>query len=209
MIKAIETRYAGCRFRSRLEARWAVFFDALKIGWEYEPEGFELPSGRYLPDFRLPDAGAWVEIKGQKPTKRELRLLIELGHAVSETGDKVRMIPGDVPRKVTGMKIRQELVIGIPVLTAMPQYAIVPPSTDPTHTLGPSRDLVADIERCHGIPVDHWDAVQSLWLPGGEPPSLTGPTLDAANAEAQRINDALMAARSARFEHGESGTPRP
>lgn len=28
-IRAIETRYAGCRFRSRLEARWAVFFDHL------------------------------------------------------------------------------------------------------------------------------------------------------------------------------------
>ena len=29
MIKAIETVYNGYRFRSRLEARWAVFFDAL------------------------------------------------------------------------------------------------------------------------------------------------------------------------------------
>lgn len=27
-IKPIETRYKGCRFRSRPEARWAVFFDA-------------------------------------------------------------------------------------------------------------------------------------------------------------------------------------
>lgn len=53
-IKPIETEYSGVRFRSRLEARWAVFFDALGISWEYEPEGFELPSGRrYLPDFRL------------------------------------------------------------------------------------------------------------------------------------------------------------
>ncbi len=30
-IKAIETRYKGYRFRSRLEARWAVFFDALSV----------------------------------------------------------------------------------------------------------------------------------------------------------------------------------
>lgn len=51
-IKAIETRYRGYRFRSRLEARWAVFFDALGIEWQYEPEGFELADGtRYLPDF--------------------------------------------------------------------------------------------------------------------------------------------------------------
>ena len=33
-FKAIETKYKGFRFRSRLEARWAVFFDALGIEWE-------------------------------------------------------------------------------------------------------------------------------------------------------------------------------
>jgi hypothetical protein len=30
-IKAIETRYKGYRFRSRLEARWSVFFDAMEL----------------------------------------------------------------------------------------------------------------------------------------------------------------------------------
>lgn len=53
-IKPIETIYNGYRFRSRLEARWAVFFDALGVDYEYEPEGFNLPNGgRYLPDFRV------------------------------------------------------------------------------------------------------------------------------------------------------------
>lgn len=42
MIKAIETGYKGFRFRSRLEARWAIFFDVLDVPWEYEPEGFDL-----------------------------------------------------------------------------------------------------------------------------------------------------------------------
>jgi len=56
-IKAIETRYAGCNFRSRLEARWAVFFDHLGIKWEYEREGYVGVRGTpYLPDFWLPDA---------------------------------------------------------------------------------------------------------------------------------------------------------
>lgn len=64
MIKAIETRYKGYRFRSRLEARWAVFFDALDVPWEYEPEGFDLgAAGRYLPDFWLNPWGAWFEVK--------------------------------------------------------------------------------------------------------------------------------------------------
>ena len=67
MIVAIETRYAGCRFRSRLEARWAVFFDQLGITWEYEPEGYATSVGNYLPDFRIhvPDDyyPYWFEVK--------------------------------------------------------------------------------------------------------------------------------------------------
>lgn len=71
-LKAIETIYQGYRFRSRLEARWAVFFDAVGLKWEYEYEGFELREGlRYLPDFFLPDLKYWIEIKGQPLTQRE------------------------------------------------------------------------------------------------------------------------------------------
>lgn len=62
-IKAIDTRYGGYLFRSRLEARWAVFFDQLGLKWDYENEGYELPSGRYLPDFSLPAFNLLVEIK--------------------------------------------------------------------------------------------------------------------------------------------------
>lgn len=78
-MKAIETKYKGYRFRSRLEARWAVLFDYLAIPWEYEKEGFDLgAAGYYLPDFWLPttydrigNAGIWAEIKGQNPTESE------------------------------------------------------------------------------------------------------------------------------------------
>lgn len=66
MMRAIETRYNGYRFRSRLEARWAVFFDALGIQYQYEPEGYELSDGtRYLPDFWLHSfhGGMLVEVK--------------------------------------------------------------------------------------------------------------------------------------------------
>jgi len=54
IIKPIETLYKGYRFRSRLEARWAVCFDYCKVKWEYEAQGYKLPSGNYLPDFYLP-----------------------------------------------------------------------------------------------------------------------------------------------------------
>lgn len=68
MIKAIETRYNGYRFRSRLEARWAVFFDALGVKWEYEKEGYDLGEwGWYLPDFWLPEPHeCFVEIKAHR-----------------------------------------------------------------------------------------------------------------------------------------------
>ena len=75
-IRAIETVYNGYRFRSRLEARWAVFFDTIGAKWEYEPEGFELKDGTYyLPDFLLHDVQGrgsfddtfdiYIEIKGK------------------------------------------------------------------------------------------------------------------------------------------------
>jgi len=73
-MKAIETLYRGYRFRSRLEARWAVFFDELDVTWDYEPQGFDLgKAGWYLPDFWLEDHGCWLEVKGSDPTVDERR----------------------------------------------------------------------------------------------------------------------------------------
>lgn len=66
--KAIETQHAGIKFRSRIEARWAIFLDSLKLTWEYEAEGFDLGDGVwYLPDFWLAKLRLWVEIKGADP----------------------------------------------------------------------------------------------------------------------------------------------
>lgn len=71
-IKPIETVYNGYRFRSRLEARWAVFFDAAGIPYDYEPEGFKLENGkRYLPDFYLPWFKAFVEVKRKNLSEQE------------------------------------------------------------------------------------------------------------------------------------------
>lgn len=73
-LKAIETTYQGIKFRSRLEARWCVFFQELGIEWEYEKEGFELGKGiRYLPDFWLPKLKCWFEVKGESPSDEELK----------------------------------------------------------------------------------------------------------------------------------------
>lgn len=48
-IEAKPTTYKGVNFRSRLEARWAVYFDMQEVKWVYEPIDF----GSWSPDFLL------------------------------------------------------------------------------------------------------------------------------------------------------------
>lgn len=75
-MKPIETKFMGYRFRSRLEARWAVAFQYLGLDWRYEHEGFDLGNkGWYLPDFYLPkakNADVFIEIKGEHPSSEEI-----------------------------------------------------------------------------------------------------------------------------------------
>lgn len=69
-VQAINTEYNGDLFRSRLEARWAVYFHNLGLEYIYELEGFQLPdSSWYLPDFWLPMFQCWVEVK-PRPLER-------------------------------------------------------------------------------------------------------------------------------------------
>ena len=63
-MTAIETEYNGILFRSRLEARWAIFFDALKLDWVYEPDCFVLSNNqKYTPDFYIPKYKLYIEVK--------------------------------------------------------------------------------------------------------------------------------------------------
>jgi hypothetical protein len=58
-IAAIPTEYKGRIYRSRLEARWAAFFDRLDLAAEYEP--FDL--GSWSPDFLLSAIDTLIEVK--------------------------------------------------------------------------------------------------------------------------------------------------
>ncbi len=87
-MKAIETSYKGYRFRSRTEARWAIFLDSVGISYQYEPEGFDLGEhGCYLPDFYIPSANTWIEIKGVNPTPKEFELAYRLHEQQNEFQD--------------------------------------------------------------------------------------------------------------------------
>lgn len=68
----IAQNYDGHQFRSRLEARWAVFFNEMDVKYEYEKQAYTLPNKvKYLPDFFLPKYNLFIEIKGQTPTNEE------------------------------------------------------------------------------------------------------------------------------------------
>ncbi len=117
-MKAIDTEYKGYLFRSRLEARWAVFFDACGVKWEYEPEGFDLGDGiYYLPDFLLHDViirynqgnhvkNLWVEVKGKMTDADIIKIekfsripVDENGHFLSYWSQNPLLILRDIPEE--------------------------------------------------------------------------------------------------------------
>ena len=86
-LKPIETTYSGVLYRSRSEARWAVFMDSLQLEHRYEFEGYDLGDDlRYLPDFLVPSLDFWVEVKGADPVddecERAHRLAVSSGKPV-------------------------------------------------------------------------------------------------------------------------------
>lgn len=103
-ILAKPTWYAGIEFRSRLEARWASWFDDRDILWEYEPKSFDINTRyRYTPDFFLRSVGAqgtYVEIKGSTPTAIELDRLWRLWNLRASEGPDCALIIGFRPDDV-------------------------------------------------------------------------------------------------------------
>ncbi len=186
-IAPIETRYAGCRFRSRLEARWAVFLDHLGLSWDYEPQGFHLPSGSYLPDFWLPGVqaggtvGVWLEIKpadDQGDDERWFEFVgasrqpLVIGRGIGRNGDEPEMeaiepVPVDLEFNPAGS-----------AWDNYRQFCICP--------------------ACRQIGVTFSGRLERLTCCPGNPGGRDG-------AGHPRILNAFAAARSARFEYGECG----
>jgi len=90
--RVIPTRWNGVLYRSRTEARWAVFFDKLGAQAQYEAEGYPLATGWYLPDFWLPDWHIFVEVKGDTPEPHEQDKCAALAH---HTRRPVLLVVGD------------------------------------------------------------------------------------------------------------------
>lgn len=97
-FQGIPTVYRKVRFRSRLEARWAAFFDQLFWPWKYEAD--ELPG--WIPDFRLdfsPYGGAvvLVEIKPAETIEDLHAFRLQNEHKFSQPPGRELLILGAQP----------------------------------------------------------------------------------------------------------------
>ncbi|MFD0576162.1 PDDEXK family nuclease [Dactylosporangium darangshiense] len=181
-----------------------MFFDQLGISWEYEAQGYTVgPFGRrrpYLPDFYLPAQQIWVEVKGSINDLR-YSLLVDAAdprHGLAPPADadwelqQVRLIVlGTLPR--TGYLHNALSVIGGEVVAAQSVVAACVPEAG-THaflTVG-----------CLVRASDDWSSERSAGL--GATPLVTR---EAGFTVCEHVQEAYVAARSARFEHGESGAP--
>jgi hypothetical protein len=127
----IPTTYKGITYRSRLEARWAVFFEEIGIEFEYEAEPIRSKSGAvlYMPDFviysgiRCKDwtERYFFEIKPAKPNEQyvsrlaslplplEVDLIIVVGEPGfnQPLGTLIEHIDRDEVRRVNGIHLLQ------------------------------------------------------------------------------------------------------
>lgn len=149
--KAVQTRYAGYHFRSRLEARWGVFFDSLGFEWRYEPETFP----GYVPDFYIEQGNMWFEVKGSLDVSPGE---LDKCKSFAKPGVNFAMLIGDIPRTFVTWDTPGKRLVGIPAARL------------------DERDI--------------WTPSYGLLMLGHH---------------AGRLQEALNAARSARFEHGQSG----
>lgn len=115
-------KYDGYRFRSVLDARWAVFFKTLGVKYEYEKKNDELNGVWCLPAFWLPELDCWVEIKGQKPTDEEIRKIELLSH---NTFQNVHLFYGEI--EIPGQGNFYKNILSQIVVLDLPGSPMFPP----------------------------------------------------------------------------------
>lgn len=198
---AIQTEYGGYLFRSRLEARWAVFFDTLDIQWKYETQGYEVDGHRYLPDFYLPATGTWVEVKGDphglsKDVGR-MRAVLSAHSPLPgiAEGESFLLVLGDVPTENEGTVLHQAFSHDLDGPRGRWSFFYPKGTSWEPHPIEPTivLTLLSPKIRAGVIAL----AAPSDWLVRHQvlpTPIRFGP-----------VFDAYRAARQARFEHGVHG----
>jgi hypothetical protein len=85
-IAAHPTTYNGVNFRSRLEARWAAFFDLNGWEWSYEPVDLDGWSPDFLLDGHLVEIKPFVKVASQSLIERAMLLSRRLNVPVALCG---------------------------------------------------------------------------------------------------------------------------
>ena len=184
-MRSLDTYYNGYFFRSRLEARWAVFFDACGVKWEYEAQGYELEKGiYYLPDFILHD--------------------VTFNHAGYSTGN-------DLYVEVKG-EMSEEDAKKIELFSMEKPILVVNdiPNGETTHMLCESMSA-AGYHACHGISLYNFETVDGDYFQAYPGVDLDG-TFNLFGDDCSYLNtidekltvSAYRRARCARFEHGDN-----
>jgi hypothetical protein len=216
-MRAIETVFRGVRYRSRIEARWAVAYTVLGVPFEYEREGFNLEGvGLYLPDFWLPEQHCWIEIKGQKPTGEEQAKCAALAEA---SGTPVLLFPCAIPEIIDEENLHcpSDGCDGAYLFTPCGggdnyyRWCVCPDCGKVGLTFDGRSDRLACKEcfRCWWARAHPNDSARPCdqHVPG----TSTGCPRQSSNGDKAytpghlKIKRAFDAARSARFEHGETG----
>jgi len=157
-----------------------VFFDTLGVRWEHEPQGYALPHGPYLPDFRIQLSGgaAWFEVK----------------HSDADSQDD----------RWADLAVATEMPVY--VAFGMPRPGEQSPRThgwmelfDPYPGWDNHRAFCVCLA-CSGIGIEFEGRSERMRCPG-HPHANSGMRL--TTSDHPRIEHAYETALSARFEHGE------
>lgn len=91
----IPTTFRGTNFRSRLEARWAAFFDLVGWSWIYEP----MDLGGWIPDFLVDIDGAHPFLVEVGPCITGDDLIAKAEKAIAHRGDRSVVVLGVSPHR--------------------------------------------------------------------------------------------------------------
>lgn len=210
-MKSIDTEYKGYLFRSRLEARWAIFFDEMGIKWQYEPAGYETEGWegkwkgkkvKYLPDFFLPELKLHVEVKGSveqlKKDSERLEQILDFGSPLPDFDDSLDcttgrglLILGEIPVVNTSLGyaeivfhpvIRHHKGLHIQYLAFFPGGVYLPTDSN-LFLMGTGVNLTETWDSSQDI--NHLNGVKYI-----------------ARLQFKQVPDAYKIAKQARFEHG-------
>jgi hypothetical protein len=183
-----------------------VFFDEMELNWQYEVEGFDLDGEFYLPDFRVQtgDLTYWYEVKPES-TKQDNKF-----GKFSDAIEKAKWSGVEKDwSEFAGVESR--LLIGDPLSFWSDQLDsgnICPRCGRPVELESFGNEYEFNCESCDPVTASGGDNPWEVGFSGIEFYPHKGwivTTPGRHTAMVWRIEQACLAARSARFEHGEYG----